>query len=222
LLSRGSVTIGPVTVLDRIGNEAGRLGDVLSIDFLRYNRIVIRKFDTMARADAPRIVASLRAQFPDAHRVIDVGAGSCAYAAEAARQGLHVTAIERSRHGRRHGKAYGVETQAFDLNDTPPARVSAPFDLAYCFEVAEHLPPSLGDRLVKYLCILAPVVVFTAASPGQGGTGHINEQPAEYWTQRFASAGYEAIPFRLVTEGLSPHWGITNQLAFQSASSSVK
>jgi hypothetical protein len=208
-----------VTVVDRIGYELGHLGDVLSLDFLRYNPVVMKKFDVMAQLDAPTIVASMRAQFPAARRVIDVGAGSCAYAAEGNRQGLQVTAAERSRHGRRGGLRHGVRALPFDLAATPPAPVRGPFDLAYCFEVAEHLPPPLGERLVKYLCSLAPIVVFTAASPGQGGTGHVNEQPAEYWVSRFASDGYKAIDFGLPSEGLSSHWAKTNTLAFCSVRS---
>jgi hypothetical protein len=35
------------------------------------------------------------------------------------------------------------------------------------------------------------LVWFTAAQPGQGGTGHINEQPPAYWIARFRTLGYE-------------------------------
>ena len=62
-------------------------------------------------------------------------------------------------------------------------------DVAYSFEVAEHLPPNLGTRLVRFLLETAPTVVFTAAHPGQGGQGHINEQSREYWAHEFERAG---------------------------------
>jgi hypothetical protein len=77
----------------------------------------------------------------------------------------------------------------FDLEREPPSDLSGPFDIAYSFEVAEHVPPPLGDALVRYLATLAPVVAFTAARPGQGGIGHVNEQAREYWIERFASRG---------------------------------
>jgi hypothetical protein len=205
-----------MAVIHRIGYEAGRLGDRLSLDVLRYNPVVIKKFDAMARADAPVLIGALRAQFPEVKRVIDVGAGSCAFAAEGVRQGIDVTAVERSRYGRSLGKRSGVRTAPFDLEAIPPARVRGPFDLAYCFEVAEHVPQSLGDRLVGFLCTLAPLVVFTAASPGQGGTGHINEQPASYWIERFGRRDYLADEFRLDTSGVSPHWAKTNRFVFRS------
>jgi hypothetical protein len=63
-------------------------------------------------------------------------------------------------------------------------------DIACCFEVAEHLAPDLGDRLVAFLCGLGATIIFTAAPPGQGGDGHINEQRQSYWRERFASHGY--------------------------------
>lgn len=65
------------------------------------------------------------------------------------------------------------------------------FDLAVCLEVAEHLPPSRAESFVAELCALAPVVVFSAAIPGQGGTGHVNEQWPGYWADLFESCGYD-------------------------------
>jgi hypothetical protein len=32
--------------------------------------------------------------------------------------------------------------------------------------------------------------LFSAATPGQGGTHHVNEQPLSYWTEHFAQCGY--------------------------------
>jgi hypothetical protein len=34
--------------------------------------------------------------------------------------------------------------------------------------------------------------VFTAAHPGQGGTDHVNEQPATYWIAKFAKRGFSS------------------------------
>lgn len=64
------------------------------------------------------------------------------------------------------------------------------FDLAVCLEVAEHLPPGRAWSLVAELCDLADVVLFSAAVPGQPGTGHVNCQPPGYWAGLFAEHGY--------------------------------
>jgi hypothetical protein len=63
-------------------------------------------------------------------------------------------------------------------------------DLAISLEVAEHLPSKNGDHLVQQLTSAALMVLFSAAIPGQGGTGHINEQWQDYWRSKFNSFGY--------------------------------
>lgn len=60
------------------------------------------------------------------------------------------------------------------------------FALAICVEVAEHLPADAADGLVSGLTWAAPVLIFSAAIPGQGGNRHVNEQWPGYWLSRFA------------------------------------
>src|SRR3954467_1746650 len=48
------------------------------------------------RADAGRVMAAMAEVFPDARELVDVGAGSGAYAAAASRRGARVVALERS------------------------------------------------------------------------------------------------------------------------------
>jgi SAM-dependent methyltransferase len=63
------------------------------------------------------------------------------------------------------------------------------FDLACSLEYAEHLPPSRAASFVALLADAAPVVLFSAAVPGQGGLGHVNEQRQSYWAALFAEHG---------------------------------
>ena len=56
--------------------------------------------------------------------------------------------------------------------------------------MAEHLRPERAPGLVADLTALAPVVLFSAAVPGQGGTGHVNEQWSEYWVALFDAQGW--------------------------------
>ena len=78
-----------------------------------------------------------------------------------------------------------------DLESPPP--LDRTFDLALSIEVAEHLPETAADTFVSYLTTLAPVVLFSAAVPGQGGWNHVNEQWPEYWAGRFVERGYVPI-----------------------------
>ena len=59
------------------------------------------------------------------------------------------------------------------------------FDLVMSIEVAEHLLPEKSDIFIDNLVRASrKYVLLTAAPPGQGGTGHINEQPREYWIDK--------------------------------------
>lgn len=175
----------------RGGVHLSRLGELLGVDWLTYNPLHFYSFHEHAIANAPGVIEAVECMFTMCGRFIDIGAGSGAFAAEVQRRGKCVVALEHNRAGRRLGRSLGVDMRPFDLGKVPPAELNETFDLAYCFEVAEHLPPALGDRLVAFTAALAPIVVFTAAPPGQTGTGHINEQPQSYWIERFRLNGME-------------------------------
>lgn len=66
------------------------------------------------------------------------------------------------------------------------------FDLVISLEVAEHLGEARAKSFVGDLCALGDCVLFSAAIPFQGGTGHINEQWQSYWAGHFAEHGYVA------------------------------
>jgi SAM-dependent methyltransferase len=76
-----------------------------------------------------------------------------------------------------------------------PVEAPGRYDLAMSLEVAEHLPAVAGDRLVQVLCTAAPVVLFSAAIPGQAGDHHINTRTHRYWREQFAAEGFAAFDF---------------------------
>jgi hypothetical protein len=70
-------------------------------------------------------------------------------------------------------------------------------DLVYSFEVAEHIPAKFRNVLVSTLVnATAKWLVFSAARPGQGGTGHIPEAmlTREEWQAIFEDAGMIYMP----------------------------
>jgi SAM-dependent methyltransferase len=100
-----------------------------------------------------------------------------------------------------YARASGLEIPAerFVEHDlAEPLTLPRRFDLALSVEVAEHLPERVAARFVADLCRLAPVVLFSAAIPGQKGPGHVNEQWPAYWVAHFERQGYR------VTDGLRP------------------
>ena len=79
----------------------------------------------------------------------------------------------------------------FDL--TLPILTDRQFDLVVSLEVAEHLPEECAKIFIKSLTKLGPVILFSAAIPFQGGTGHLNEKWPDYWANHFKDDGYETI-----------------------------
>lgn len=71
-----------------------------------------------------------------------------------------------------------------------PFEISKTADLVISLEMAEHIPDSSADGLVKSLTSIAPVVFFSAAIPLQGGVNHVNEQWPSYWAKKFKARGY--------------------------------
>ena len=56
------------------------------------------------------------------------------------------------------------------------------YDCSVSIEVAEHIPNEFSESLVKNLIKLSKgFIIFTAARPGQSGTGHINCQEKDFW-----------------------------------------
>jgi SAM-dependent methyltransferase len=127
------------------------------------------------------VVAPLIYELVTPSTVIDVGCGEGWWAKAFEGLGATVTGID------------GVYVSP--VVDFTPADLTQPlppgqYDLAVCLEVAEHLPESHAGRFVADLCGLAPVVLFSAAIPGQTGAGHINCQWPTWWAAHFARHGY--------------------------------
>lgn len=83
------------------------------------------------------------------------------------------------------------------------------FDLAVCTEVLEHISRPASERAVEWLCRHAPVILFSAAIPLQGGTNHINEAWQSHWAERFARFGfrtYDVVRPQIWAEANIPIW----------------
>jgi SAM-dependent methyltransferase len=102
-----------------------------------------------------------------------------------------------------------------------PVSVPDRFDLAISLEVAEHLKPERAAGFVHDLCGAAPVVLFGAAIPEQGGTGHIHERWQSYWASLFVSEGYRCLDVvrpRFWDEALVMPWYKQNAFLYASES----
>lgn len=105
-----------------------------------------------------------------------------------------------------------------DINK--PFILGRTYDLAVCLEVAEHLEPENASNFVASLTRLAPVILFSAAIPLQGGTHHVNEQWPEYWVHLFKESGFvpvDAIRKRIWSNPDVKVWYRQNTMLFCKA-----
>ena len=207
-------------LLQRFQSAAERSGK----DWLIYNPYALYQFHAFASRDSAAVASSFERVFADAQRYVDVGAGSGAYSAELRRRGYDVIACERSRIGRLMARWQHVDSRPFELANDPPADVGTEFDVAFCFEVAEHIPQQLSEPLVRFLAGLAPTITFTAAPPGQEGIAHINLRPPSYWIRCFEQVGanYDVeatgtLKAAFLDEGVLAPWLIENIMVFRAA-----
>jgi SAM-dependent methyltransferase len=136
-----------------------------------------------AQAVVPRVVG-----LTGARSIVDVGCGSGAWSRACRDIGVpEVVGIDGGHVPGAH-REVGTEFVEHDLVE--PLSLDRYFSLAICVEVAEHLPAERAPGLIADLTSLAPVVLFSAAVPGQGGTGHVNEQWSEYWVALFEAHGW--------------------------------
>ena len=148
-------------------------------------------------------------------RVADFGCGSGAWLAAAQALGAEITGLDGDWLPRDRLEVAPERVQAADL--TEPVDLGARFDLALCLEVAEHLPAAAAATLVASLVRHAPAVLFSAAVPGQGGTGHIHEAWPTVWRDLFAQHGYachDVIRGRIWTDRAIDVWYRQNLLLF--------
>ncbi|MBX3404015.1 MAG: methyltransferase domain-containing protein [Phycisphaeraceae bacterium] len=168
-----------------------------------------------ARVAAPIILSLVPAQ-----RVIDVGCGTGAWLRIFAELGVpDIRGVDGPWVQRERLLIPPDRFTTADVGVPLRAEVGTGFDLACCLEVGEHLSALAAATLVESLTRLAPVIAFSAAIPGQGGTGHINEQWPAYWAALFAARGFRAIDClrpRLWNEPAVQWWYAQNLIVFAS------
>lgn len=149
--------------------------------------------------------------------VIDIGCGGGEFVLEFQRNGVTSVGVEGDWVSS-HYKTYPPWLILTDLR--VPLYLEERYDLALCLEVAEHLEDKFSDTLIESLTRISDRVVFSAAIPGQGGTGHINLRPPSFWAQKFASYGYflefDPRPILWDVSGLAP-WYKQNTLIFSNS-----
>jgi SAM-dependent methyltransferase len=141
------------------------------------------------RADY-EVVANRLAHYLDFSSVLDLGCGNAFLIAGLAQLGKKVTGVDGSIHVLDCIPPELLPNVGI-IDLTRPVRLGR-FDLVICSEVAEHLDAQFADTLVDSICENSGgLVFFSAATVGQGGFYHVNEQPHDYWIASFHQRGFE-------------------------------
>lgn len=146
-------------------------------------------------------------------RVLDVGCGPGIYVDALRAVGFDADGIDPD------PRSPYDKISVFDpVFDTPKYQG---YDLCLSLEVAEHLEECRADDFVAALVRTAPIVIFSAALPGQGGHGHINCQPKEYWAHKFNRHNYVVDDFftenlrQYMLSGYHLGWFVNNVQVFR-------
>ena len=136
-------------------------------------RAVLARWREQIRSGVQSSAAALVPVLHDRYRpasVVDVGCGEGWFsrAVRGARRACTVGSTEHGSTASTTSTSPLRRTRAISATSTSPCASRSPSTST------RRMPPTSSGWLVQ----LAPVVVFSAAIPGQGGQGHVNEQAA--------------------------------------------
>ena len=148
--------------------------------------------------------------------VLDIGCGPGTYVRAMRAAGIDATGIDTDE--RVVGKAHLQQQSLFNLERQA--------ELVICLEVAEHIDPAQSEAVAQSVAAaVAPggTLIWSAAHPGQGGTGHINCQPKAYGSKQLQAAGLERdeeteqVLLTYIESGYHMGWFRQNAMVFYRA-----
>jgi SAM-dependent methyltransferase len=192
----------------------------------RYRRKTLHEYDehfyrflaSFAVRSAEQIVPLLNALLP-IKSVVDFECGQGAWLNIWRKAGARVMGIDGPYIEQKYLMIDANEFLAADLSR--PINLGRRFDVVQSLEVAEHLPSSRASEFIDTLTSHRPLVMASAAVPGQGGEHHINEQPLEYWREKFQTRRYVAIDCvrpKVIANLQAQHWYRYNILLYAKES----
>lgn len=145
---------------------------------------------------------------------MDLGCGEGHAAHYFFKRGVAAMAVDGSR--------FNMTSQVFPIliHDLTVMPVVADVDLVWCQEVVEHIDEKYLWNLIESLSC-GKVICMTHAEPDQPGYHHVNCQPATYWVEKLADAGYVLLEadtekVRMLASSDAAHHAARSALVFGS------
>jgi SAM-dependent methyltransferase len=151
-----------------------------------YNQVYYQQIETANQHYYSLFAQTIIQEFHPSS-LVDVGCGAGGISLAFMNAGCsNISAFDYSSDAVEIAKSKGLPSvQQIDL--TKAELIPAKGDICICLEVAEHIPEAYAKHLCKLLSEVAPIVILTAAPPGQGGHLHVNEKPQSYWIEMMNS-----------------------------------
>lgn len=174
-------------------------------------------YDVLAAEEAPfaqRLAFWIKNTL-NPNRVLDLGCGPGIYTHALVDQDVVAQGLDIDE--RVDGKLHIIRGDLLNLDGEEQA------DLVMCLEVAEHIDPQYCDDIVKSVYNTIEdngILIWTAAQPGQGGVGHINNRKREFWLNKFKDIGLVPHPIESVLidfckQGYHMGWFVNNVIVMK-------
>ncbi len=135
----------------------------------------------------PKKILDKAIEFFQPKTVLDLGCGIGKSLDYFLSHSIDVVGVDGSKIAISHAKH---PERIIPYNLTKELRLKKTFDLIWSFEFVEHIHPQFTRNLLQTFSNHSDTIVMSAAKPGQGGSGHFNEQPAAYWIEQMSTKGY--------------------------------
>ncbi len=124
--------------------------------------------------------------------VLDLGCGVGSYL-----EGLYISGckdllgIELNFNNAKKYLVNDISSFVIEGDVTKEINLDRKFDCVISFEVGEHINPNGMNTFINNITSYAnKYIIFTAAGPGQRGTGHINLTEKKIWIKEIVSKGF--------------------------------
>jgi len=186
-----------------------------------YDTAYFKKINAEEGEQAERLANVLAWKY-NPKSVLDIGCASGLYLKPFTDLGIKIHGVDYSE-AAVDDSVLQVPRSVIEVADITKQSVKSRADLTMSVEVLEHIPAAGAETAIKHIAQTSKLIFFTAAQPGQGGVGHVNCQPKQYWQELFAKQGFkrdiqdENYIRTIMASGYHMGWLINNLMIFKKS-----